>query len=237
MSCITTTSTAILINSTSTLFFQPSRGLRQGNPLSPYIFIMCMERLSHTIFQSVDYLMWKPIQLSQNRPQLSHLLFADDIILLSKVIKTSCHAIIDILNHFTTLSAQTISYLKSKIFFSKNYHTHDKNYNLSCFNMNKGKTFEKYLGFPMFQKKVNKADFQYLLDNFKTRHAGWKTKFLSLAGRTTLIKSTLSTLPNHIMQYISIPSSIIHKMEQYICNFLWGTTNLKRKFIWLNGKQ
>lgn len=55
-----------------------------------------------------------------------------------------------------------------------------------------------------------------------------------MAGRTTLVKSILNSLPNHVMQYISIPRSIIHKIEQYQRNFLWGTTQTRKKLHLLN---
>lgn len=95
--------------------------------------------------------------------------------------------------------------------------------------MSEGNTFGKYLGFPMFNSRPKKSDFQFLLDNFKHRLAGWKTNFMTMAGRTTLIKSTLNALLNHVMHYISIPQSIINKMEQYQRNFLWDTTATRKK--------
>ncbi|XP_072064218.1 uncharacterized protein [Arachis hypogaea] len=64
--------------------FQPSRGIRQGDPLSPYIFVLCMERLSHLINDAVSMGFWKPIRLSREAPELSHLYFADDLILFSE---------------------------------------------------------------------------------------------------------------------------------------------------------
>lgn len=84
MSCITITNVSILVNGTCTSYFKPSRGIRQGHPLSPYLFIMCMEMLSRTINQSVDYFHWQPIRISKHGHDISHLLFADDIMLLSK---------------------------------------------------------------------------------------------------------------------------------------------------------
>lgn len=100
--------------------------------------------------------------------------------------------------------------------------------------MPEGTSFGKYLEFPIFLSRQRKTDFQFLLDNFKTRLAGWKISFLTMAGRTSLIKSTLNSLPNHVTQYISIPHSIIHKMEQYQCNSLWGTTQTRKILHLLN---
>lgn len=62
----------------------PSRGVRQGEPLSPYIFVLCMERLSQLISLAVEQHFWKPICLSRNGPPLSHLCFADDLILFGE---------------------------------------------------------------------------------------------------------------------------------------------------------
>lgn len=73
------------------------------------------------------------------------------------------------------------------------------------------------------------AHFQYLLDNFKNRLAGLKSNMLSMAGRLTLINSTLNTLPNHIKQFIQLPTRVKTLSEHYQHNFLWGTTTQRRK--------
>lgn len=72
----------------------------------------------------------------------------------------------------------------------------------------------------MFMSKPTKHDFQFLLDNFKNRLARWKTIFLNAAKRTTLIRSTLSSLPNHVMYLLQLPRYVIRKMEVYEQNFL-----------------
>lgn len=128
VSCITTTTMSILINGICTSYFTPSRGIRQGDLLSPYIFIMCMEMLSRMINRSVDYLHWHSIRISKHGSDISHLFFADEIILLSKINTQSCHAIIDVINNFNHISGQKINFLKSKIFFSKNFSNSNKSF-------------------------------------------------------------------------------------------------------------
>lgn len=61
--------------------FQPSRGVRQEDPLSPYLFVICMERLAHMIQARITTKEWIPIRLCKKGPPISHLFFADDIIL------------------------------------------------------------------------------------------------------------------------------------------------------------
>lgn len=71
---------SILINGEPSSFFLPSRGTRQGYPLSPYIFIICMEFLSLLIEHEIWEGNWKPLQIGKSRPRVTQSLFADDII-------------------------------------------------------------------------------------------------------------------------------------------------------------
>lgn len=120
MSCITTTSTAVLVNGTRTNFFYPSREIRQGDPISPYIFILCMEMLSKYINHQVDIRKWDSINLGYNCPPLSHLFFADDLVLIGKAKAKTSFTIQKALKHFCKILGQSINYKKSRIIFSKN---------------------------------------------------------------------------------------------------------------------
>ena len=100
MSCITSTNIYILVNGGMLNSFETSRGIRQGDPLSPYIFILCMEYLSHLIEQKCMEGAWVPLKASWDNLGFSHFLFADDIILFSKVGNDACGAISEVLSKF-----------------------------------------------------------------------------------------------------------------------------------------
>lgn len=109
--------------------------------------------LSRKIHAEMDYRKWHPIKLSRQGPPISHLIFANDITLTSKLTTQSINSIIDILNLFTKASGQTINYTKSKKFFSKNASMEDKDNVLNSFHMREGSNFKKYLGY-LTSKKI-----------------------------------------------------------------------------------
>lgn len=105
MNCIASSSYSILINGQPTQFFYPSRQIHQGDPnLSLLIHSLCMEYLSGLIKHAVSMQKWTPIYLSKNGPSLSHLFFADDILLYAQYNDTTFHSIISILSYFYNIS-------------------------------------------------------------------------------------------------------------------------------------
>ena len=120
MSCITTITTSILFNGGSLEPFEPTREIRQGDPLSPYIFIMRMDFLSQLIQEKCEARLWKPVKSSRSEPSFSHLFFADDLVLFAKATPENCEIVKEVLDMFCKVSSQTISGAKSRAFFSPN---------------------------------------------------------------------------------------------------------------------
>lgn len=79
----------------------------------------------------------------------------------------------------------------------------------------------KYKGFPLCHGKLNRADLKYLIDKIRSKLAGWKARFLTLAGRARLIQSVLSSIPTHLMQDIALPVSFCKALDQHSKRFLW----------------
>jgi len=87
MSCVSSTSTSILFNGGKLKSFMPTYGIRQGDPLSPYLFILCMEYLGFLINEKCLRKEWTPLEASKHNMEISHLFFIDNLILFAKADK------------------------------------------------------------------------------------------------------------------------------------------------------
>lgn len=169
MSCISSSTISVLVNGSQTCFFSPSRGIHQGDPMSPYIFILCMELLSTYIHHQVDILKWDPISISPKGPYLSHLFFADDLTLMSKATAKSIHTMSACMKFFCNLSGQRINSLNSRAFYSKGCADDIRNLVYTTFGVRASPHFGKYLGFPILNHCPRPRDFQFIIDNILKR--------------------------------------------------------------------
>ncbi|KAF7843744.1 putative ribonuclease H protein At1g65750 family [Senna tora] len=196
-----------------------------GGPLSPYLFVLCIERLSHCITDSVNSKDWIPIRLTRNGWPLTHLFFADDLILFSEASLWQAEVIKNCLETFCNSSGQKINKYKTKVYFSRNVnHTRISQI---CDHLGFSSTidFRKYLGAPLHSNRVNKNTFSYITDKVDKRLGSWKEKSLSLAGRITLAKTVTSAIPNYSMQTALLPFSICDEIEKKERKFIWGSNN------------
>lgn len=159
MSCISSSSVSILVNGGKTNFFQPSRGIRQGDPLSPYLFIMWMEILSRRIGHEINTLNWDPITINRNGLLFSYLFFANDLVLIEKENQKKCTTIKRTLEDFSQFSSQKTNHMKSKVIYSTNCSPNDKVYISTILNIHSRDHFGKYLGFPIFHQRPYNRDF------------------------------------------------------------------------------
>ena len=149
MSCVSMVSTSILFNGEALDSILPSRGIRQGDPLSPYLFIICMEFLGQLIEEKCNMKTWQPVKASQSGPEFSHLFFADDLILFAKADWVNCSAIRDVLDEFCDLSGQSVIEAKSRVYFSLNVDRDTRESLCDILGFASTPFLGKYLGFPL----------------------------------------------------------------------------------------
>ncbi|GLT46247.1 hypothetical protein SLA2020_200180 [Shorea laevis] len=220
MSAICTSSVSILINGERTDPFFPSRGIRQRDPLSQYIFILCMEFLALTITKASALGYWKGSKVGRGGPLLSHLFFADDLLFIGKATKENCLFLKAVLDFFSGRAGLNINPLKSFIFFSKNVPSSLRGEICSIMGFMQKDTIGKYLGIPISPKRPCKQDFSFILEKVRAKLEGWKARYFSLAGRITLINSVMASIPLFYMQSIMLPSSILSELDKISRDFL-----------------
>ena len=120
-----------------------------GDPLSPYLFVICVERLSHMIQAAMDDGLWKPITFSKGGPPITHLCFADDLFIFAEASMEQVEVIKNCLDLFAASSGQKISREKTRIYFSKNVH-HSRSLEIANdFGFSLTGDLGKYLGVPL----------------------------------------------------------------------------------------
>ncbi|OMO57673.1 reverse transcriptase [Corchorus capsularis] len=120
MTGVRSVSYSVLINGNQSDCIYPSRGIRQGDPLSPYLFLLCMEALSKMISNAASVGGLSGVSIARHAPSVSHLFFADDSILFLRARLLECDIVLKILGDFEAASGQKINIDKSSILFSKN---------------------------------------------------------------------------------------------------------------------
>lgn len=195
MNCIRMGSCRLLWNGEVTEAINPSRGIRQGDPLSPYLFVLCVERLSQWINMQVAKGSWKAIRPSRSGPQISHLFFADDLILFAEAREDQIKLIKSGLESFARASGQKINYAKSNVFFSQNVTEEEAAVLSYKLGIPSTKVLSEYLGFNLNHQGRNKETHMELLRRIEGELAGRKNKCLSKAGRITLVRSVLNAIP------------------------------------------
>lgn len=149
MSCVSSSSISILLNGGKLEPFQPSRGIKQEDPLSSYLFIMCMEVLGFLISGRCEEKLWDLVRASRGGPAFSHLFFADDLLLFAKADMKNCTSGRETLDSFCELSGQKISLNKSKVYFSPNTTPEIREELCEVLGINSTPNLGKYLGFPL----------------------------------------------------------------------------------------
>ncbi|XP_026433772.1 uncharacterized protein LOC113331256 [Papaver somniferum] len=219
--CISTTSMVVLVNGSPGKFFKPSRGLRQGDPLSPYLFLFCMESLSRYLTHAETQQQIQGIKICKDAPAINHLLFVDDCMIFCKANMQECNNLIQIFYEFGKSSGKLINFSKFGIFFSKNT-APDIDDNISnTMKVQRINTYDKYLRSPLFTTKSKIQAFNLCVYKLKFRFAGWKTN-LSTAGKMTVIQSVTSTSSIYQMNCFKIPKTTCNEINAIQRDFFWN---------------
>jgi hypothetical protein len=221
--CISSVRFSILVNGSPCGFFQSSWGIRQGDPLSPLLFVIVMEALSRLIDKAsgVGLLSGFPVGREAFDPlKISHLLFADDTLIFYEANPDSLTYLRVMLTCFEATSGLRVNLGKSELVqVGEVPHLEELADILGCKTATLPMT---YLGLLLGAHFKVQSIWDPVVEKLERHLAGWKRLYLSKGGRLTLIKSTLSNLPTYYLSLFPIPTSVAKRIEKIQRNFLWG---------------
>ena len=234
MECVTSVSYSYLINGAAQRRVIPSRGIRQGDPLSPYLFILCTEVLSGLCLNAQNKGTVIGVKVSRNSPAINHLLFADDTMLFSRTDVRSCAALISILQRYEKASGQCINLDKSSITFSAKTPGESKRRIRDQFRiLNEGGN-GKYLGLLEHFWRRKRDIFASLVDRMRQRAHSWTSRYLSGAGKLVLLKSVLAAMPTYSMSCFKLPASLVKQLQSVLTRFWWDLSPEIKNLCWVS---
>ena len=214
---------SVIINGSPTGFFYSSRSLRQGDLLSPLLFLLIMEVLSRMLRKSIERGFIKGFQVGRAVNSIicvSHLLYADDTILFCDAHPEQLLYIRMILTCFEAVTSLKVNMTKSEMVPIEEVNGLSALVDLLYYHI--GSLPLQYLGMPLGASYKVLAIWNLIIEKIERRLAGWQKIYLSKGGRLTLLKSTLSSLPTYYLSLFSIPVSVLLKGSNVFSGIFFG---------------
>ncbi|KAJ4768098.1 RNA-directed DNA polymerase (reverse transcriptase)-related family protein [Rhynchospora pubera] len=219
---LSTASSSILLNGRCGPSFNHKRGLRQGDPISPFLFNLAVDVLNK-MFEAASITVPHNI-CSKIQPPFFVLQYADDTMLFSTAKGQAVHVLNSVIHSFSLVSGIALNLNKSSLvtFNLSDAHVQAVQATLQ---VHSSPAPLVYLGLPLTLRRPDRLVFQGLIDKVQDKLAGWKSSLLSRAGRLVLARSVLSTVPVYFMSVFKLPAWVIKALDRIRCNFIWGSSN------------
>ncbi|XP_060203027.1 uncharacterized protein LOC132631469 [Lycium barbarum] len=223
---------SVILNGKRHGFFKSERGVKQGDPISPSLFIIVVEVLSMLLNNLFDKPEFNGFSMQPNGPKINHISYADDIIIFCSGKTATLKLIMATLTQYELNSVQLINKEKSCFLVADDISTKRKNIILRNLNFQEKQFPITYLGCPLF---VGRKKIQYFTEaatKIIQKVDSWQGKMLSTGGKIVLIKHVLSAMPIHLLSICQPPKNILQQIEGVFANFFWGTHEGPKKSLW-----
>lgn len=157
----------------------PTRGIRQDDPLSPFLFLLCMEGRHSLIPKANSDSSIHGCALCRRSPKLTHLLFVDDILLFCRSSRNECQKVLEILASYESMLGQQINRWKKSIFFSRSTMDAIRTEIKEALGVPKSLHYDKYLGLTSLVGRHKKSSFDYIKERIWRKLQVWEERLLS----------------------------------------------------------
>lgn len=212
-----------------------TRGIRQGDPLSPYLFIICAEGLSAMIRNYVNMQWLTGVKICRRAPVVSHMFFADDSYIHCKANTTEVVKVLQLLDVYERASGQQVNKSKSSVFFSLNIIQYNRQNICQVLQMGEADGNCKYLGLPSIVGRDKTTILGYLKEKVREKIRSWDGKCIGRSGKEVLIRAVVQVLPVYAMNVFLLPHDINKEIERCISKFWWQTNKKNDSYIsWMS---
>uniref|UniRef100_A0A8C0UC45 Reverse transcriptase domain-containing protein n=1 Tax=Cyanistes caeruleus TaxID=156563 RepID=A0A8C0UC45_CYACU len=220
---------SVIVNGTRYGFFHSTRGLKQGDPLAPSLFILGAELLSQMLNNLTHDQFFNGFYMERRGPQITHLSFADDVIIFTSGCKTSLLKIMKVLQNYELASGQQINKNKSHFMTASSvfHYTNRRIHRLTGFTRKDSPI--TYLGCPLYTGRKRIRHFSCIITKVVSRIRGWHGRMLSYGGRLTLIKHVLQSLPIHLLSAVTPPKIPYQSSYVGTCGRIDAQLSMERK--------
>ncbi|XP_042944657.1 uncharacterized protein LOC122278542 [Carya illinoinensis] len=232
MYCVTSVSFSVMLNGVPTGCIKPTRGLRQGDPLSPYLFLLCTEGLVSMLKQAALNSMIPGIQICRGAPAINHLLFADDSVIFCKADVQTNLELQRILKRYELASGQKLNMDKTSMVFSSNVSAPMQEEIRNMWGGSAIQQYEKYLGLPPMIGRKKANAFSDIKSRVWKKLQCWKEKQLSQGGKEILLKAVALAIPTYAMSCFKLPDCLFRELESLMARFWWGRTENNKRIHW-----
>ena len=219
MMCVTSVKYVVMVNGKPCGEIKPQKGLRQGDPISPYLFIICAEALGALMTKENEEGALTGVPTSNSGPRISHLFFADNNLLFCRANHTQWENLTNVLQIYETASSQRLNASKTLIIFSKNTSLEDKAKILEMSGLPSTQQYDNYLGLPALVGKSRVAAFKSITDRVWKRLQDWKLKFLFQAGREEILKAVIQAILTYCMNVFLLPRALCVEINSQMRRF------------------
>lgn len=169
------------------------------------LFILVADVLSNLLSKSLRDRQISGFKIARHCPTLSHLLFADDVLLFLKANISECQKVLDLLSTYCVASGQLINFDKSSVQFSSNVSPSLCSSICTLSGLQVSLPNAKYLGLPSFWGRSKAEAYDFLIEKVVSKLQGWKMKLLLQAARETLIKVVVQAIPSYAIACFAFP--------------------------------
>jgi hypothetical protein len=216
MSCVTSVRYQVKFNGTLLESFSPSRGLRQGDPLSSFLFLFVADGLSTLLQKEVGSNDIEPVKICRSAPGISHLLFADDGLLFFKAEVSQALKVKEVLDTYAASTCQLINPGKCSIMFGESCPIGRRVEIKAALQITQELFEAKYSGLPTPEGRMSKGRFQSLQAKLAKCLVEWDDNHKSQASKEVLIKSIAQAIPIYVMNVFKLPLGLCDEVTKMI---------------------